>query len=317
MKKSRRKKVILGIKMRFSGLSEIRKLRTVLMHRPGLEILTVNPNNLTYYGFRAVPDLKSLQNEFDSFIHALQNEGVDVVLLHTLLTKRLQTNSFPNLYFTRDILAITDIGLIVMNMGIPGRSKEPLVAKKALEQHIPVAVEISPPGQLEGGDFVFIDEHSLSIGITPRSNSKGITQLIQGLRTSQVDEVISVPLPPYLIHLDQVFSVITPNLCIVHKPSLTHNYARINRRGKVLRMPFLDYLKSKDFEMVTVNKEEVIQFGANICAIEPSKIIIYEWNKRIITELEKHGIDVIPIQGTELVKGGGGPHCMTCPILRD
>ena len=47
------------------------------------------------------------------------------------------------------------------------------------------------------------------------------------------------------------------------------------------------------------------------------KILIYEWNKRIIMELERSGIEVISIPGKELVKGGGGPHCMTCPILRE
>ena len=302
--------------MQFSALSEIGKLHSVLMHRPGKEILVVNPDNLAYYGFRAKPDLKGIQNEFDNFTNILKGEGIEVVLLNSLISESQLNTSLPNLYFTRDILAIIDIGLIVMNMGIPGRSKEPFVLKRALQQQIPIAVEISPPGQLEGGDFVFLDERTLSIGYGPRTNLKGIAQLIRGLTKSQVDEIISVPLPPYLIHLDQVFSVIESNLCIVHEHSLVHDHARIDQTGEVVEMPFLDYLKSKEFELITVNKEEVMQFGANICAIEPGKIIMYEWNTRIITELKRHGVDVIPIQGAELVKGGGGPHCMTCPILR-
>jgi len=303
--------------MRFGALSEIRKLRTVLMHRPGQEILAVTPENLAYYGFRAKPNLKSLQNEFDNFTNTLRDEGIEIVLLHSLINKGFEITSLPNLYFTRDILAILDVGLVVMNMGIQGRVKEPLIMKKAFEQRIPITIEISPPGQLEGGDFVFLNENTLSIGYGPRTNLKGIAQLIHGLMKSQVDEVISVPLPPDLIHLDQVFSVVKPNLCIIHEPSLIYDNAHINQRGKVFEMPFLDYLKNKEFEMITVNKEEVRQFGANVCAIKPGKIIIYEWNKRIITELKKHGVDVIPIQGTELVKGGGGPHCMTCPIFRE
>ena len=302
--------------MQFSALSEIRKLQAVLMHRPGQEISSVTPGNLTYYGFRAKPDLKGMQNEFDNFTSILKDKGVNVVLFSSLINESQLSTSLPNLYFTRDILAIMDIGLIVMNMGIPGRLKEPLVMKRALQQQIPIAVEISPPGKLEGGDFVFLDEHTLSIGYGPRTNLEGIAQLTHGLMKSQVHEVISVPLPPYLIHLDQVFSVVESDLCIVHEPSLVYDHAHIDKKGEMIRMPFLDYLKSKEFEMIPVNKDEVMQFGANVCAIEPGKIIIYEWNTRIITELEKHGVDVIPIQGTELVKGGGGPHCMTCPILR-
>lgn len=306
----------MGIYMRFSAISEIGKLHSVLMHRPGQEILAVTPENLAYYGFRSKPDLKGIQIEFDNFNEILKEEGIKVVLLNTLNNESQLNSSLPNLYFTRDIVAVMDIGLIVMNMGILGRLKEPFVVKRALQQQIPTGIDISPPGQLEGGDFVFLDEHTLSIGYGPRTNLKGITQLIHGLTKSQVDEVISVPLPPYVIHLDQVFSVVESNLCIVHEPSLLHDHARISQRGKVVEMPFLDYLKSKEFELITVNKEEVMQFGANTCAIEPGKIIMYEWNTRIITELERHSVDVIPIQGAELVKGGGGPHCMTCPILR-
>ncbi|MFX1517110.1 MAG: arginine deiminase family protein [Promethearchaeota archaeon] len=302
--------------MQFGSLSEIGKLHTVLMHRPGQEISSVTPENLTYYGFRAKPDLKGIQNEFDNFTNILKDEGVKVVLFSSLINESQLIPSLPNLYFTRDILAIMDIGLIVMNMGIPGRLKEPLVMKRALQQQIPIAAEISPPGKLEGGDFVFLDEHTLSVGYGPRTNLEGIAQLSHGLTKSQVDEVISVPLPPYVIHLDQVFSVVGSNLCIVHEPSLVYDHAHIDKKGEMIRMPFLDYLKSKEFEIIPVNKDEVMQFGANVCAIEPGKIIIYEWNTRIITELEKHSVDVIPIQGTELVKGGGGPHCMTCPILR-
>ena len=303
--------------MRFSALSEIGKLHTVLMHKPGKEILVVTPENLTYYGFRAKPNLKSLQSEFDNFTNTLRDEGIEVVLFNSLINKELEIKSLPNLYFTRDFLAILDIGLVVMNMGIQGRVNEPHIVKKAFEQQIPIAIEISPPGQLEGGDFVFLNENTLSIGYGPRTNLKGIAQLIHGLMKSQIDEVISVPLPPDLIHLDQVLSVVTPNLCLIHEPSLIFDNAHINQRGKVIEMPFLDYLKNKEFEMITVNKEEVRQFGANVCATEPGKIIIYEWNKRIITELKNHGVDVIPIQGTELVKGGGGPHCMICPIFRE
>lgn len=303
--------------MQFGALSEIGKLSTVLMHRPGREISVVTPASLSYYGFRAIPDLKNLQREFDYLITTLENEGVKVVLLNDFINSIDGIYSLPNLYFTRDIISITDIGLVVMNMGITGRLNEPSIVKQALEKQIPVATEISSPGQLEGGDFVYVDECTLAVGYGPRTNRKGIAQLIQGLRSSLVEEIISVPLPPNLIHLDQVFSVIASRLCIVHEPSLKYGLAHINQRGEEKKEPFLSYLKKKRFEMIPVNAEEVKKFGANVCAIKPKRLVIYEWNKRIITELKERGVDVILIQGTELVKGGGGPHCMTCPILRE
>lgn len=299
--------------MTFGAISELGKLRKVLMHRPGLEILQVTKENLAYYRFRDPPNLEKMQEEFDAFVNALRNEGIQVFILEDLI----EETSSPNLLYTRDILSVTDIGMIVMNMAVPARMGEPQIARHALERRIPVTLEIELPGYLEGGDFVYLDEQTLAVGYGPRTNLGGVTQLIQGLKTSHIREIISIPLPSYRVHLDGAFMVVTPDLCIVHEPSLSYDVARITKGGQIQSTPFLTYLKKKKLDKITVTTEEAQNFGPNIFVVESGKVISYDWNTRIILELEKRGVDVIPIAGKELVKGGGGPHCMTCPILRD
>ena len=57
--------------------------------------------------------------------------------------------------------------------------------------------------------------------------------------------------------------------------------------------------------------------GNNVVALEPGVVVAYERNEFTNTLMRKAGIEVLTIDGSEIGKGRGGGHCMTCPILRD
>ena len=65
--------------------SEIGKLKKVLLHRPGNELLNLTPDTLSSLLFDDIPFLPDAQKEHDAFANALRDNGVEVVYLEDLM----------------------------------------------------------------------------------------------------------------------------------------------------------------------------------------------------------------------------------------
>lgn len=70
--------------------SEVGRLRTVLLHRPGPELSRLTPRNNDELLFDGVPWVSRAQEEHDQFADVLRSHGVEVLLLTDLLTEALQ-----------------------------------------------------------------------------------------------------------------------------------------------------------------------------------------------------------------------------------
>ena len=70
--------------------SEVGRLRTVLLHRPGAELKRLTPRNSDKLLFDAIPWAGRAQEEHDAFAEALRSRGVEVLYLTELLQDALE-----------------------------------------------------------------------------------------------------------------------------------------------------------------------------------------------------------------------------------
>ncbi|MGZ4706377.1 MAG: arginine deiminase, partial [Acidimicrobiales bacterium] len=75
--------------MSFHVDSEVGQLRQVIVHKPGLELTRLTPQNVDALLFDDVMWAQRAREEHDAFVEKLQAKGVTVYLFHDLLTEAI------------------------------------------------------------------------------------------------------------------------------------------------------------------------------------------------------------------------------------
>ena len=210
--------------------------------------------------------------------------------------------------YCRDASIATDFGMILCNMGKAGRKNEPFSHKQCyINTKIPILGEITSPGTLEGGDVAWLDHKTLAVGHTYRTNAEGISQLKKLLEPKGVS-IIVVELPHYkgpsdVFHLMSILSPLDKDLAVVYSP--------------LMPIKFRNQLLERGYTLVEVPDAEFESMGCNVLAVAHRQCIMVEGNPITQQGLEQAGCKVTTYKGEEIsVKGGGGPTCLTRPMLR-
>ena len=182
---------------------------------------------------------------------------------------------------------------------------------------IPMLMKATLPATIEGGDLIFLDDDTLVLGVGNRTNQTGFREFLATATKSGLRRLLAVPLPSSVIHLDGTMMVIDQDLAIVHRQSL-RNIGSLFENGRLKRrLKLLEFLKASRTRFVEVTDYERQRRATNVITIAPRKAIGYAGNARVKRALTEDGVDLIEIEGAELIRGYGGPRCMTMPILRD
>ncbi len=285
-------------------LSEVGRITRMALRRP--EEAFVNQKNIDAQwqelNYTDRPSYKNAVSEYEKFVALLKKWGIRIDFLPS--DRRLTLDSL----YVRDATIVSHNGVILCNMGKKQRMYEPVVAKEAFQNlGIPVLGEISGSGRIEGGDVVWLDNETLAVGRTYRTNDQGIIQ-VQALVGEAVN-VIPVPLPHYrgpsdVFHLMSILSPIDYDLALVH--------------SSLMPIPFRQLLTDRGIQLVEVPENEFETMGCNVLAVAPGECIMLKGNLKTKTLLEEAGVKVWEIEGQEIsVKGQGGPTCLTRPLIRE
>ncbi|MBC1699704.1 arginine deiminase [Listeria welshimeri] len=397
--------------------SEIGKLQTVLVKRPGSELENITPEYLESLLFDDIPYLKMMQKEHDFFVKRMQDSNIEVLYLEklaaealrkagnkeTFLTKMINESNqmdesalyvrdylmsfneeemirklmaglkkseiperkkkhlnemmseqypffldpLPNLYFTRDPAAVIGSGVTINKMFQPARRRESIFIELILKHHprfsnqeIPIWSGREETFSLEGGDELVLNEETVIVGVSERTDARAVERLAESLftRAPKIKKVLAVEIPETrsFMHLDTVFTMVSDAQFTIH-PAIQNQQGELNvyilekgengleitprrdfRRviAKVLEVPEVEFIPCGG-EDVIVSAREQWNDGANTLAIAPGEVITYDRNQVSNDLLRRAGIKVHEVISSELSRGRGGPRCMTMPLVRE
>jgi len=388
--------------------SEVGRLRTVLLHRPGPELARLTPRNNDSLLFDAIPWVGRAQEEHDAFAAALRDRGVEVLYLGELLAETLAVDEaraeltegvladrrlgdtlrdsvgryladqdprqlaevlmaglaheelkpgpgglvyemmdrldfvidpLPNLLFTRDSSVWVRDQVAVTSLAMPARSRETTLTRAIYRYHPRFAGSelLYDPAleRLEGGDVLLLAPGVLAIGVGERTTPAGAERLARRVFAAGLARtILAVPIAQEraTMHLDTVCTMVDVDSVVMYPiiADTLQAYTVVADGDGEPRAsgprPFLpaaaeamgiDRLRIIDtgLDPVTAEREQWDD-GNNTLAIAPRLCVAYERNVETNAQLERAGIEVVRISGSELGSGRGGPRCMSCPIER-
>jgi N-dimethylarginine dimethylaminohydrolase len=170
---------------------------------------------------------------------------------------------------------------------------------------VPVAFEMAEPATAEGGDTMWLDERTLLVGRSYRTNDAGVLALREALPGVEVlaFDLPRLQGPDACLHLLSLLSPLAEGLVVAFIP--------------LMPIRLLQLLAEREVEIVEVPESEFGSMGPNVLALAPRLALAVDGNPETKRRMQHAGVEVVVYEGSEIShKGEGGPTCLTRPLLR-
>ncbi|MFZ6762098.1 dimethylarginine dimethylaminohydrolase family protein [Pseudoroseomonas sp. WGS1072] len=245
---------------------------------------------------RQAPARAHLAAQHAELVAALEQGGATV---HRLTPEP----HLPYMVFTRDSVVVTHRGPVLCQLERPQRRGE---YAGLIDFHAAHGSEFwrkSSAGTLEGGDIHILRPGLAVIGHSGgRTDEAGAEQLAGWLR-AEGWEVRLKPFDEHFLHLDVLFCMAAPGLAVACT--------------EVLDEDFLAWLRRHGIRCLPVSYREAMRLGCNIVALGGGRVVSSRDSTALNAALRAEGLTVLDPELSLFTLGGGGPHCLTCPLSRE
>ena len=286
----------------FGVASMVAPLRRVALRRPGRATFGADPSLWHYAG---PLDSDRLARQYDAFVECVAASGARIEWMPD------EDDGLADSIFVFDPSLMTRWGAILLRPGKALRRPEVTLHRALYERlGIPVVGAIRPPGTAEGGDLLWLDERTLAVGRTFRTNQNGIDQ-IEAIMAPRGVRVHAFDLPAWkgsaaCLHLLSVVSPLDRDLALVY-PRLVPVALR-----RLMGELGIRCLESSDAEFTASGG-----LNLNVLATAPRLCIAVAGFPETVRLMRDAGCEVRCFDADALcIPCEGGPTCLTLPVWR-
>ena len=256
---------------------------------------------------------RRIEHQIDALAELVAREGVTVHRPERLRGEErtfLAPNGEGAPLFARDGMIVIGNHAIEASLRLKCRQREryglrpvlqrTVLARGAAWSSVPLGSPACVDGPfLEGGDTL-LNGREIYVGMSGCASDMAGIDWLQALLGERY-RVIPVALRSNVLHLDCALGLVKPGLLVWCPEKL------------------IDGLPTslREWDAITVSKDEANRLATNGLILEEGRMIVDADNRRVIGELRKRKVDVIPLPFDGPIFTGGGLRCAHHPLLRE